>query len=393
MEAFWASLHPERPSGDDPRQVALALSRFFADLRKNIEKSRALRWRTPLFRELDPEIRSHLETIQRLLDEILPSLPPGPSDKLEELKQRDQALRKATLALEQEERLTDLPTFESPKLNQFNYFFEGWRRGLLPVDALAKFVREYRLAVEDTRREIEQAQSNVNPRESEEEKDAVEQAVAGVEELRSALAELTDKLPNGPGACEEAARRILQSGQSLGSVFHALEQCAPLTDPCPFCGGALSLSGRCRSCGRRLPHLEESAGGKSEITSSFLSNNCRAVDLALLRWEAEPENTELWRTFQEAVRTFAQHVVTGRQSLEMLATAVDRPIDSQHEMRLKEVELKEVGDAFQSALTLLSKYSQPTEPPLDRLDGSWREPLLAAELKLQELERSATPNP
>jgi Sec-independent protein translocase protein TatA len=389
IEAFWASLDSERPSGDDPKRVALALSQFYTDLKKHVDKSRSVRWKTPLFKTSDPEIRSNLKNIESLLNEILPTLPGPDPSKLEELRQLDETLRRSTFALEQEERQTDLPSFESPKLNQFNYLYEGWRRGLLPVDPIKGFLEEYRQAVRQTAKEVEEAQKTVNPRESEEEKAAVERAVDSIAALRKGLSELASTLGSGAEKCQPVVSRILQTGKTLGSVFHALEECAPLKDPCPFCGGQLSLSGRCRSCGRRLPHLEEAQSDDPDITSEFLSNNCRAVDLALLRWEAEPENEELWRGFQEAVREFGKHVVTGRKSLEMLEMAADRPIDSQSEMRKKEASLKKVADEFQSALTLLSKFSQSAQPPATTLDGAWREPLKTAEEKLQEL--SAAP--
>jgi DNA repair exonuclease SbcCD ATPase subunit len=391
IEAFWASLDSERPSGDDPKRVALALSKFYTDLKKHVEQTRTFRWKTELFKSSDPEIRSTLDQILKLINEIEPTLPGADPTKLEQLRGLDESVRKTTFALEQEERQNDLPLFESPKLNQFQYLYEGWRRGLLPLEPLKSFLHDYRQAVRQTSREIEEAAKSVNPRESAEEKAAVDQATASVAELRKALSEFASKLEAGAEACHPIAAKVLETGKTLGSVFHTLEKCAPLQDPCPFCGGQISLSGRCRSCSRRLPHLEETESEGQEIVSDFRSQNCRAVDLALLRWEAEPENSELWRGFQEAVREFGKHVVTGRKSLEMLAVAADRPVDSQSEMRKKEKTLAEVADSFQSALTLLSKFSQSAQPPETPLDGAWREPLKEAEQILRELETSVAP--
>lgn len=392
IEAFWASLDKERPSGDDPKRVALALFRFYQDFKSNIDRSRGSRWQTPLFKESDPQIQTGLNRLLGLVDEIIPTLPAADTGKLEEIRKNDQIVRKAIFALEQEESQLDLPQFPSPKLSQFNYLYEGWRRNFLDSEPLRRFLAEYRQAVAQTAKEVQEAEKQVNPRESEEEKAAVEEAVTTVAQFGIALSSLSAKLPSGPEACRALVAQVLEIGQKLGGVFQTLEQCAPLQDPCPFCGGQLSLSGRCRSCGRRLPHLEEGESEGPEIQSEFISNNCRAVDVALLRWEAEPENEELWREFQEAVRTFASHVVQGRKSLEMLAMSPERPVDSQHEMRKKEVVLKEISDTFQSTLTTLSKFSQSSQPPAQSLDGSWREPLKEAELKLQELERSVAPS-
>jgi hypothetical protein len=391
IEAFWASLDKERPSGDDPKRVARAVSKFYQDFKSSIDRSRDSRWKTPLFKQADPQIQAGLKSLLALVDEIIPNLPAVDSAKLDEIRKNDETVRKALFALEQEEMKLDLPRFPSPKLNQFNYLYEGWRRNFLDSEPLRSFLAEYRQAVAQTAKEVQEAERHVNPRESEEEKAAVEEAVTAVARFGIALSSLSAKLPSGPEACGDLVARVLEIGQELGAVFQTLEQCAPLQDPCPFCGGQLSLSGRCRSCGRRLPHLEEGESEGPEIQSEFISNNCRAVDLALLRWESEPENEELWRDFQEAVRTFASHVVQGRKSLEMLAMSSERPIDSQHEMRKKEVVLKEVADIFQSTLSALSKFSQASHPPAQPLDGSWREPLKEAELKLQELERSTAP--
>ena len=389
IEAFWASLDAERPSGDDPKRVALALSQFYQDLKKHLDQTRRLRWKTPLFKTSEPQIRSHLDQVLSLLNEIVPTMPAPDSNKLEELRRLDESIRKSTFGLEEEERRVDLPVFDSPKLNEFNYLFEGWRRGLLPADPFKSFLAEYRKAVNQTYKEIQAALQQVNPRESSEEKEAVEKAASTVKSLQDALSELQSKTE--ADACRPVVSKILEHGKTLGSVFHTLEKCAPLKDPCPFCGGQISLSGRCRSCGRRLPHLEETELKESEIVSEFRSNNCRAVDLALLSWEAEPENGELWQRFQEAVREFAKHVVSGRKSLEMLAVAADRPVDSQSDMRKKEDSLREIADSFQAALTLLSKFSQPSDPPSTLLDPAWREPLKQAEERLRELENSVAP--
>ena len=83
--------------------------------------------------------------------------------------------------------------------------------------------------------------------------------------------------------------------------------------------------------------------------------------------------------------------MSGRKSLEMLAVAADRPVDSQSDMRKKEDSLREIADSFQAALTLLSKFSQPSDPPSTLLDPAWREPLKQAEERLRELENSVAP--
>ena len=75
IEAFWASLDKERPSGDDPKRVALALSRFYQDFKSNIDRSRGSRWKTPLFKESDPQIQAGLNRLLGLVDEITPTLP------------------------------------------------------------------------------------------------------------------------------------------------------------------------------------------------------------------------------------------------------------------------------------------------------------------------------
>lgn len=384
MDAFWASLDKERPSGDDPKRVAFALSQFYSDLQSHIARARSLRWQTPLFKELDPKVAETLTEIRQTVEALTKVLPQADPDQLEKLKNLDLSLRRSSYALEQEERECGLPVFASPKLNKFNYLFEGWKRGFLSSGPLRGFVSEYIFAVQQSLKEISQAEKNVNPRESEEEKEAVQEAITAVTELEKALKSFQASLDSSPQ--QSLADRVLGLSDRLSEVYQTLEQCAPLETPCPFCGGQISLSGRCRSCTRRLPHLEEQDVEGPEIQSEFISNNCRAVDLALLRWEQSPENPELWKDCQAAVRSFADQVNAGRKSLEMLAVAMDRPVDSASEIRKKETSLQEVAKAFQDAVTTLSKFTLASAPPSTPLPASWREPLQEAELQLREIE-------
>lgn len=391
IDALWASVDKEKPSGDDPKRVALALARFYRDLRGHLDENRALRWQTPLFQKNDPVISSNLDELIPLCDELGTLLPQADPGLLEELRKLDHSLRTAIFSLEEEEKTWGLPRHASPKLNQFQYLFEGWKRNYLSLDPFESFLQDYLGSVDATLAEIKMAETRENPHESDEEKEAIERAVATVTQLQHNLTELTNNLYSGAAACAPFAERILATGQALGQVFETLERCSPLEDPCPFCGGQISLSGRCRKCSRRLPHLDESQPATQEIQSDFISVNCRAVDLALTRWELEPEDFDLWHEFQVSVREFANHVNKGRQALDMLAMAPDRPIDSASSQAQREETLKSVAVAFQDALTILSRFSQPSEPPLHPLDPAWREPLKEAELKLKELEDAATP--
>ena len=392
IDAFWASLNKERPSGDDPKRVASALNNFYTDLQKRLNEGRVSRWKTPLFKQLDPDVSRRVEELVNLTAELSITLPSIDQAKLDRLKALDEAVRKATFELAQEESQIALEPHPSPKLNQFNYLFRGWERGLLDRLPIEKFSAEYAKLLGTTRREIESTVNQVSPRESEQEKQSIDSAITQLSELEALVQGFRQLLPQGAPACTAIVDRLLATGKSLGKTFETLEQCAPLQDPCPFCGGQISLSGRCRSCSRRLPHLEEVApeGGEGP-TSTFLTQNCRAVDIALLNWEAEPENQDLWLEFQKAVRQFAGHVTRGHKEAEMLAMSPDRPIDSQSELRKQEETLKEVGQAFQEALTTLSKFSDNPLPPAHRLDDKWRESLREAEEKLRELQTALQP--
>ena len=392
IDALWASLDEERPSGDDPKRVASALHRFFVDLRANLERSREHRWKTELFLKLEPQVRRDVTDLLQLAEELSQSLPTRDPEALERLRSLDTSLRKATFELAQEEAAYQLAPHPSPKLNQFNYLFRGWERGLLERDPIEKFSGEYLRQVQTTRREIESTVQQISPRESEREKTAIENAVQQLTELASTLQAFRQTLSLGPSSCTSIVERLLESGRDLGRTFDVLEQCAPLEDPCPFCGGQISLSGRCRSCSRRLPRLEESSSdGEAVPQSSFETQNCRDVVQALLLWEAEPENQSLWLEFQKAVRTFAAQATKGHKDAEMLAMAPDRPIDSQSEPRRQEEKLKEVGQAFQTALTTLSRFSDHATPPASPLGDQWREPLREAEAILRELQTALQP--
>lgn len=393
IDAFWASLDQERPSGDDPKRVASALSQFYRDLQKHLGEVATVRWRTPLFLELDPTIRSTLSQLQELTTDVERLLPTPPQETLSRLRALDESLREATFRLEEEERNSDLVAYDSPKLNQLNYLYQGWQRGFLESGVLKEFLRQYSRSVGETRRDMRAAEGRLNPRESDQEREAVEQALRSVDRLAALITRLLDTIPAGPKSCQPVVDEILALGQGLGEVFQTLERCAPLQDPCPFCGGEISLSGRCRRCTRRLPHLEDPEVTDSDFSSDFESLNCRALDLAYQRWESSRSDLELWRALQEAVREFSGHVTNGRKSLEMLSTAPDRPIDPDSEARRHEDRLKAVADTFQATVSLLSRFTQSPQPPEEVLTTDWRAPLKAAESELRVLEQASQPEP
>jgi hypothetical protein len=396
IEALWASLDKERPSGDDPARVVSALHRFYKDFQRAYAQGRRNRWKTPLFQAQDPGIRSNLELALSLTAKLDSDFHPD-SPLLEQLKRVDPEIRKGIFALEQEERTFAIEPNESPKLMQFDYLFEGWSRGLLPVESLETFLEDFSRAAASTRAEIEGAVKNSKPREKEssEEASAIAQATSGVDSLVQNVKDLLSGLGRGPASCRPLRDAIMAHGQQLGQSFHRLERVSPPTEPCPFCGGALSLSGRCRSCGRRLPHLEEvqvEPGAEQIPQSPFISNNLRRVDLALAAFNNDPDSDTLWREFQEAVRHFGKQVDAGKQHLEMLANSPERPIDPASKERLDEAELADISAVFVAAQRALAAFAFQPFPPLGDLPDDWREPLLAVEPRLQALENRWSPS-
>lgn len=396
IEALWASLDTERPSGDDPARVASALSRFYTDFQRGYLLGRRNRWRTPLFQAQDPAIRENLEQALTLTNELSQGVR-ADSPALAKLRQIDPEIRKAFWALEQEEKTFGVAPNESPKLMQFDYLFEGWSRGLLGVEPLEEFLQQFLKEAKATRQEIGTALQTAKNRdkETEEESSAIDQASGGTEQLVDALENLLSNLSRGATACRPLRDAILSSGKVLGQSYHRLETVSPVTEPCPFCGGSLSLSGRCRSCGRRLPHLEEIEGNfePEGPQSDFLSLNLRKVDLALKAFENDPDNETLWKEFQDTVRHFGKQVDAGKQHLEMLANAPDRPIDPAAPERLAEAELAEISAAFVTAQRALSAFAFQPFPPYGDLPEDWREPLLAIEPRMQALEAKWSPPP
>lgn len=396
IEALWASLDQERPSGDDPARVVSALSRFYTDLQRGYTQGRRYRWHTPTFTAQDGVVRRTLERALEITGELSQGSPKG-SPLLEQLRQVDHEMRTAFWALEQEEK-TLVPTVnESPKLAQFGYLFEGWAKGYLEVEPLEEFLRDFHKSILTARNEISTTLKSAKnrDRESEEETSAVEQGAQATDEMAHALQSLMAELGRGPVACRPLHDRVMQAGGQMGQSYHRLEKVTPITEPCPFCGGNLSLSGRCRSCGRRLPHLEEVEGGSEPEgpQSDFQSMNLRCVDLALKAFEEDPDNEALWKEFQDRVRHFGKQVDAGKQHVEMMANAPDRPIDSAASERLAETELAEISAVFVTAQRALSSFAFQPFPPHGDLPEGWREPLLAVEPRLQALETKWSPPP
>jgi hypothetical protein len=397
IEALWASLDKERPSGDDPARVVSALHHFYTDFQRAYTQGRRNRWRTPVFNAQDPGLRANLELALELTASLNAAFRTD-SPILDELRRVDPEIRKALFAIEQEERTFGIAPNESPKLMQFDYLFEGWSRGLLPVESLETFLGEFLRATSGTRAEMVKTLKTAKPREkeSEEETSAIAAATSGVDNLEQNIKDLIASLGRGGAACRPLRDAIMAHGRELGQSFHRLEKVSPPTEPCPFCGGALSLSGRCRSCGRVLPHLEDidlGPGGEVAPQSPFISNNLRRVDLALLAFEQDPDNDALWREFQEAVRHLGKQVDAGKQHVEMLAASPERPIDSSSQERLDEAELTDISAIFVKAQRALSLFAFQPFPPEGDLPEGWREPLLAAEPRLQALENRWTPPP
>ena len=305
----------------------------------------------------------------------------------EKLRALDENLRKHTWDLEQEERAFDLPSFASPKLTYFNYLFQGWSRSLIEPSVLRQFLMDYGKSISTTLKEIEKTSSQVSKKESSAETQAIEEATALITKLSASVNSLLQIISDGPHACEALVQEILKTGNGLAIAFEKLENCTPLSEPCPFCGGVLLLSGRCRSCSRRIPHLKEDLPDEEQpLDSDFLSNNCRALDLAVMRWQTEPSSEKLWNELREQVLKFSACVTTGNKQREFLSASPDRPIDSQQASRVMESTLNEIGLEFQGTLTILAEFTRQNFPPSKELSKTWREPLLKAESRLQEIE-------
>ncbi len=388
IDALWASLDKERPSGDDPARVVSALHRFYTDLHRAYLQGRRNRWKTPLFQSVDGPLRVGLEKVLELtvaLDKLGAEI--EGSHHLEDLRQTDLKLRQAIHKLGEEEKTFGLEARESPKLQQLDYLYEGWSRSLLDSESVETFLRQFLQATHSTRTDIAKAEREATKKSSEEELEAIEEATSRVDQLEAIIGGLLESLPSGPSVCRPLRDALFENAEGLGLAFHRLEQCSPIQEPCPFCGGSLSLSGRCRSCGRRLPHLEEvEAGEQTGPTSDFLSNNLRAVDFALQAWESDPDSEELWRQFQDSVRTFGKQVDAGRQQLQMLEASPDRPIDPASRERLDEAELNDISKVFVEAQRVLSAFAFQPFPPYDDLPSDWTDPVRAMEPRLQALE-------
>lgn len=392
IEALWASIDPEQPSGDDPARVAAALQRFYSDLERAYRQGRLNRWKTDIFKANDLKLCASLGQVKELAGQLALNFKKE-SPLLDQLKSLDLAVRTSIWELEQEEKSFNLTPTESPKLMQLNYLFEGWYRGALTVEPLENFLNQFLKETLKTQSEIASAINTAKARdkESQEETAAIESTNAGVDALELKIKELLSSLHLGAIACSSLRDAIMTCGQQIAKSYHKLEQVVPLSDPCPFCGGNISLSGRCRSCGRKLPHLEDivldaDSGQKATPQSAFITNNLRRVDLALQDFEDDADNEDLWREFQEAVRSFAKQIDSGKQHLEMVANSPDRPIDPDSSERQAEAELTAISAVFITAARLLAQFAFQPFPPEGDLPEGWQEPLLEVEPRLKALE-------
>lgn len=393
IEALWASLDQTHPSGDDPARVLEALNRFYGDFHRTFRESRTKRWRTELFETLEPKLRRDLNALLKLCNSLQQhKKPPYPQEDLKELKRLDQLTRTHLYQLELEEQSFQLPASPSPRLFELNYFYQGWARNFLtpkPLQAfLANYNRELQASAEQLQN-VKKSGQNLGPESKE--LQLADQTMAEFESLREQMNQLRTNISSGPEACRTIVDRILNTGKDLARSFQELEACSPPQTPCPFCQGSLSLTGRCKQCGRLLPHLEESIAASSENPSSFRSHNLRTLDLALLAWEQSQKTATDWNDCQSSLREFCRSVDSGNKRVEMLPTSSERPIDPDSPQRQSELKLQEVATVFTRARNKMATFAAQSYPPNEPLEVDWRDELIDIEDTLESLQTSLQP--
>ncbi len=392
LEAFWASLDPDSPSGDDPKLLVSALLQFYRDTSKQLTLAAQSRWQTELFqrqkRPLQDNLRTAIEVCRSLSETLKEGGSPSP-EMTAKLKTVDSEFRKVIFDLEAEEKEFQLPSSPSPVLRQLNYFFEGWRRGLLSSSPLRGFLEEFHGRTSQTLRDIienlEVEPKDESPRETE----LLGEISELTGQLERQIGQLRDSLTGGPSACVPLVGSILKNGEALARAYSELEQCRPASQDCPFCGGVLALTGKCQDCGRLLPHLDEKLADTPEGDSAFRALHLRALDEALLAWEKAPEREQLWRDLQQAVKVFDRQIEQAKREFEHLSGHSERPIASDHPDRVHEETLRTVGELFVKGRGILSRFAFQPFPPHETLPTDWRDPLLEAEDYLWELEEAA----
>ena len=394
MDAFWASLDPTRPSGDDPARVLDALARFYGDFHRTFRDSRGRRWKTELFVAIQPKLREDLNALIKLCISLQGlGKPPYPQAELSQLKSLDERTRTHLYQLDQEEKSFQLKPSASPRLFELNYLYQGWSRNFLPSKALQHFLKSYLAELVGLGKQLRDLrETSQMPESGSEEQELTEQTLREFSTLQSQLGELKAAIASGPEACRNIVEALLASGENLAKSFHRLESLAPPTTPCPFCQGSLSLSGRCKDCGRLLPHLEESMAVAGRQTSPFRSNNLRTLDLALIAWEQSAKSQTDWNDCQNSLRQFCHSVDSGNKGVEMLPTSADRPIDPESAERLKEQELQKVSRVFTKARNQMASFAAQSFPPDKPLEVDWRDELIDIEDSLENLQTSLQPS-
>lgn len=295
---------------------------------RDYDDARLTRWRTTLFREVDPQVKTQLKAFREGIEQI---------NRYFKDPRHDHLVRGATTLRSSSDTLLDLfdqlrreeesfPVYsDSPYLHRLAYLVIGVADGRLPREALAPYLdwfsQQTERAGSDLKSYLKGSAENAAVAETTTAMEAPLKAMA------AALADLRQayKKENSPGL-KAANDKLLEHGKQLAVLQkQLLERLAP-TIACPRCGATNPPGSRqCTACSSRLPSLPGGPPSSLDMVAGQAAPRPRfayvvRLEEAIGAFVADPDRFD---ELAEVLEWFAGNV---RQASQALKAA--RPPDS-----------------------------------------------------------------
>ncbi|MCA9790191.1 MAG: zinc ribbon domain-containing protein [Candidatus Eremiobacteraeota bacterium] len=249
--------------GGDASRRALSetlqrLSGFHKQMMRDYDDARLTRWRTSLFRQVDPQVKNQFKLFREGIEQVNRYFKDPKNDHLVRGAGSLRASSEALLDLFDELRREEesFPTYsESPYLHRLAYLVIGVADATLPREALAPYLdwfsHQTERAVVDLKSYLKGAAENAAVAET---TNAME---APLKAMAASLAELRQAYKKESVSGLKAAKdKLLEQGKLLAQLHkQLLERLAPSV-ACPRCGASSPPGSRqCTACSSRLPSL------------------------------------------------------------------------------------------------------------------------------------------
>ncbi len=239
---------------------------FCKDLTTSYEQARGFRWRTHLFRQVDPRARAQLEDFKASLKLINRYFE---DQRTETVRHGCQQLRRAVLgligsleALKQEEETRESAS-DSPYLDRLAYLATGVAEGRLPHDALQPYLEWFLPHISQARKDLETISTSAQPSGVAEIVDRVKPAMEKLGRLLGEFAEAYHQVD--AFRIKYSLREILEVGQQVHRDHHLLQERLAPSPVCSHCGHENPPGSKvCGHCGARL--ITEATGPVSSVS-------------------------------------------------------------------------------------------------------------------------------